>query len=245
MEKRKVNAKIKTYEITFDDQEINFTNEVPNTSALERKHLNTNGLVRKGEKVFSHDILVGMTKEKPKEEDIRTESLLRAIFADKKRFSDVSFRVPENKYGVVKEATFEGKDLVKAKVTLLEISPTESDKREIKELFETLEEKFESSYQKKTRLEKLFEEPGVSYNKKTEKEMNTISEIVEHLIEEMFVPKQTKEWKKLKKNLKKMFNYQSDPSQMYYMYYKVYKKNVKNSLQNVYMDKILDTFLEN
>lgn len=78
------------------------TREVPNVSEDSLRHLDENGIVRIGARVFAGDILVGKVTPKGESEHPPEEKLLRAIFAEKaKDVRDNSLRVPNGEGGRV------------------------------------------------------------------------------------------------------------------------------------------------
>lgn len=78
------------------------TREVPNVSEDSLRHLDENGIVRIGARVYADDILVGKITPKGESEHPPEEKLLRAIFAEKARdVRDNSLRVPHGEGGRV------------------------------------------------------------------------------------------------------------------------------------------------
>lgn len=78
------------------------TREVPNVSEDSLRHLDENGVVRIGARVYADDILVGKITPKGESEHPPEEKLLRAIFAEKARdVRDNSLRVPHGEGGRV------------------------------------------------------------------------------------------------------------------------------------------------
>ncbi len=78
------------------------TREIPNVGDEALKHLNADGIVRKGTEVRSGDILVGKITPKGETELTAEERLLRAIFGEKAReVRDTSMRLPHGESGVV------------------------------------------------------------------------------------------------------------------------------------------------
>ncbi len=80
------------------------TREVPNVSEESLRHLDENGIVRVGSRVYPDDILVGKITPKGESEHPPEEKLLRAIFGEKARdVRDNSLRVPHGEGGRVVE----------------------------------------------------------------------------------------------------------------------------------------------
>lgn len=78
------------------------TREVPNVSEESLRHLDENGIVRIGSRVYPDDILVGKITPKGESEHPPEEKLLRAIFGEKARdVRDNSLRVPHGEGGRV------------------------------------------------------------------------------------------------------------------------------------------------
>lgn len=78
------------------------TREVPNVSEDSLRHLDEQGIVRIGARVYADDILVGKITPKGESEHPPEEKLLRAIFAEKARdVRDNSLRVPHGEGGRV------------------------------------------------------------------------------------------------------------------------------------------------
>ncbi len=78
------------------------TREVPNVSEESLRHLNEEGIVRIGSRVYPDDILVGKITPKGESEHPPEEKLLRAIFGEKARdVRDNSLRVPHGEGGRV------------------------------------------------------------------------------------------------------------------------------------------------
>ena len=78
------------------------TREVPNVSEDSLRHLDENGIVRIGARVYADDVLVGKVTPKGESEHPPEEKLLRAIFAEKARdVRDNSLRVPHGEGGRV------------------------------------------------------------------------------------------------------------------------------------------------
>jgi DNA-directed RNA polymerase subunit beta len=78
------------------------TREVPNVSEESLRHLDENGIVRVGSRVYPDDILVGKITPKGESEHPPEEKLLRAIFGEKARdVRDNSLRVPHGEGGRV------------------------------------------------------------------------------------------------------------------------------------------------
>ncbi|MBI1859151.1 MAG: DNA-directed RNA polymerase subunit beta [Candidatus Melainabacteria bacterium] len=78
------------------------TREIPNVSEESLRHLNEEGIVRIGAKVFPDEILVGKITPKGESDHPPEERLLRAIFGEKARdVRDNSLRVPHGESGVV------------------------------------------------------------------------------------------------------------------------------------------------
>lgn len=78
------------------------TREVPNVSEESLRHLNEEGIVRVGARVYPDDILVGKITPKGESEHPPEEKLLRAIFGEKARdVRDNSLRVPHGEGGRV------------------------------------------------------------------------------------------------------------------------------------------------
>ncbi|MEB3206618.1 MAG: DNA-directed RNA polymerase subunit beta [Vampirovibrionales bacterium] len=78
------------------------TREIPNVSEDALKHLDENGIVRIGARVYPDDILVGKITPKGESEHPPEEKLLRAIFAEKARdVRDNSLRIPHGEGGRV------------------------------------------------------------------------------------------------------------------------------------------------
>lgn len=78
------------------------TREIPNVSEESLRHLDENGIVRIGAKVYADDILVGKITPKGESDHPPEERLLRAIFGEKARdVRDNSLRVPHGEGGRV------------------------------------------------------------------------------------------------------------------------------------------------
>jgi DNA-directed RNA polymerase subunit beta len=78
------------------------TREIPNVSEESLRHLDENGIVRIGSRVYPDDILVGKITPKGESEHPPEEKLLRAIFGEKARdVRDNSLRVPHGEGGRV------------------------------------------------------------------------------------------------------------------------------------------------
>ncbi|MBI2996018.1 MAG: DNA-directed RNA polymerase subunit beta [Candidatus Melainabacteria bacterium] len=78
------------------------TREVPNVSEESLRHLDENGIVRIGARVFADDVLVGKITPKGESDHPPEERLLRAIFGEKARdVRDNSLRVPHGEGGRV------------------------------------------------------------------------------------------------------------------------------------------------
>ncbi|MFM7469547.1 MAG: DNA-directed RNA polymerase subunit beta [Vampirovibrionales bacterium] len=78
------------------------TREIPNVGEEALRHLDEEGIVRIGARVFADDILVGKVTPKGESEHPPEEKLLRAIFAEKARdVKDNSLRVPHGEGGRV------------------------------------------------------------------------------------------------------------------------------------------------
>ncbi|OGI09774.1 MAG: DNA-directed RNA polymerase subunit beta [Candidatus Melainabacteria bacterium RIFCSPLOWO2_02_FULL_35_15] len=78
------------------------TREVPNVSEEALRHLDENGIVRIGARVFPDDVLVGKITPKGESDHPPEERLLRAIFGEKARdVRDNSLRVPHGEGGRV------------------------------------------------------------------------------------------------------------------------------------------------
>jgi len=78
------------------------TREVPNVSEESLRHLDENGIVHIGSRVYPDDILVGKITPKGESEHPPEEKLLRAIFGEKARdVRDNSLRVPHGEGGRV------------------------------------------------------------------------------------------------------------------------------------------------
>ena len=78
------------------------TREVPNVSEDSLRHLDEQGVVRIGARVYADDILVGKITPKGESEHPPEEKLLRAIFAEKARdVRDNSLKVPHGEGGRV------------------------------------------------------------------------------------------------------------------------------------------------
>lgn len=78
------------------------TREVPNVSEESLRHLDENGIVRVGARVFADDVLVGKITPKGESDHPPEERLLRAIFGEKARdVRDNSLRVPHGEGGRV------------------------------------------------------------------------------------------------------------------------------------------------
>lgn len=78
------------------------TREIPNVSEESLRHLDEEGIVRVGAKVYPDDILVGKITPKGESDHPPEERLLRAIFGEKARdVRDNSLRVPHGESGVV------------------------------------------------------------------------------------------------------------------------------------------------
>ncbi len=78
------------------------TREVPNVSEESLRHLDENGIVRIGSRVYPDDILVGKITPKGESEHPPEEKLLRAICGEKARdVRDNSLRVPHGEGGRV------------------------------------------------------------------------------------------------------------------------------------------------
>lgn len=80
------------------------TREVPNVSEESLRHLDENGIVRLGARVYPDEILVGKITPKGESDHPPEERLLRAIFGEKARdVRDNSLRVPHGEGGRVVE----------------------------------------------------------------------------------------------------------------------------------------------
>ncbi|MBI3591106.1 MAG: DNA-directed RNA polymerase subunit beta [Candidatus Melainabacteria bacterium] len=78
------------------------TREVPNVSEEALRHLDENGIVRIGARVYPDDVLVGKITPKGESDHPPEERLLRAIFGEKARdVRDNSLRVPHGEGGRV------------------------------------------------------------------------------------------------------------------------------------------------
>lgn len=78
------------------------TREVPNVSEESLRHLDENGIVRIGARVYPDDVLVGKITPKGESDHPPEERLLRAIFGEKARdVRDNSLRVPHGEGGRV------------------------------------------------------------------------------------------------------------------------------------------------
>jgi DNA-directed RNA polymerase subunit beta len=97
---------IEKYEIECrilkNQQEEEFTRDIPNVGADMFAHLDERGIVRVGTEVRSGDYLVGKTTPKGDPDLTAEERLLRAIFGAKSReMRDVSLKVPNGEQGIV------------------------------------------------------------------------------------------------------------------------------------------------
>ena len=78
------------------------TREIPNVSEESLRHLDENGVVRVGARVYTDEILVGKITPKGESDHPPEERLLRAIFGEKARdVRDNSLRVPHGEGGRV------------------------------------------------------------------------------------------------------------------------------------------------
>lgn len=78
------------------------TREIPNVSEEALRHLDENGIVRIGARVYADDVLVGKITPKGESDHPPEERLLRAIFGEKARdVRDNSLRVPHGEGGRV------------------------------------------------------------------------------------------------------------------------------------------------
>jgi DNA-directed RNA polymerase subunit beta len=78
------------------------TREIPNVSEEALRHLDENGIVRIGARVYPDDVLVGKITPKGESDHPPEERLLRAIFGEKARdVRDNSLRVPHGEGGRV------------------------------------------------------------------------------------------------------------------------------------------------
>jgi DNA-directed RNA polymerase subunit beta len=102
---------IERYKIDIDpDLELSeqTTKNIPNSTSLEVKNLNEDGIIRVGSFIKPGDILVGKIISNHTSEQLPESKLLRAIFGAKaKGVKDNSYRMPEGDYGrVIETVTF-------------------------------------------------------------------------------------------------------------------------------------------
>jgi DNA-directed RNA polymerase subunit beta len=96
---------IKTYTRDIRDTKLGpeqLTADIPGVSEIQLANLDKNGIIRKGAKVKSGDILAGIISPKGDIEVTAEEKLLRAIFGESAHdVKDVSLRLPNGEEGII------------------------------------------------------------------------------------------------------------------------------------------------